>query len=164
MLSDGAHAQMDRGDEIEYRGVKIKLSHEYSDYDAYKNDVDKILPSELPKLEKMIVDAPVGTEFSDWKSFASVLFSLKVPGFGLGNGPKVISTDTEVIVKRVEIPTRHAAEKFRYFVLEMRKNGSLRVIDDFVFDGYPHLTGAAVANGHIVYSSKDGTVVRAVKF
>lgn len=162
--ANGAYAQMSGTDEIDYRGVKIKLSRKYSDYDAYKNDIDKILPSELPKLEKMIADAPIGKEFNDWKSFSDEIFALKVPGFGLGGGPKVKAIGKEIIVTSVEIPTRLPEEKFRFFVLEKFKDQRLRVIDDFVSSGYPYLAEVIITNDHIAYLSKDGSVVRERKF
>jgi hypothetical protein len=164
LFASGVYAQMDAFSEIEYRGQKIKLAHEYSDYDDYKNDKDKILPSELPRLEEMIIKAQIGKQFSDWKSFSHEVFALKVPGFGAGGGPKVKAADSEIIITSVEIPTRKPAEKFRYFVLEKLKDQSLHVVDDFVSNGYPFLAEAIVVNNRIVYRSKDGSVVREVKF
>jgi hypothetical protein len=155
-----AYVQLLGTDEFEYRGHTIKMTRKYIDYDAYKNDTDNILESELPKLERLITEAKLSSSFRDWKAFVGEEFALKVPGYGIGGGPKVVSPALEFLVSSVEIPTRPPAEKFRYFVLEKLQDGTLRLVDDFVGGGFPRIAEVHVLDSKLVYFSRDKAVVR----
>jgi hypothetical protein len=155
-----AYVQLQGSDEIEYRGQMIKLTRKYVDYDAYKNDTDNILETELPKLERLIVETKVSSSFRDWSEFTKEAFELKVPGYGFGGGPSVVSPEREMLVSSVEIPTRPPAERFRFFVLEKLTDGSLRLVDDFIDRGYPHLAELHVDDGCLVYFDTEHARVR----
>lgn len=155
-----AYVQLLGTDEFEYRGHMIKMSKKYVDYDAYKNDTENILESELPKLERLIADAKISSSFRDWPAFVDEVFELKVPGYGSGGGPKVVSPARELLVSSIEIPSRPPAVRFRFFVLEKLSDGSLRLVDDFIDRGYPHLAEIQVEGGRLVYFDKNLARVR----
>lgn len=150
-------------DEIEYRGEKVRLSRKYTDYDVYKNDPDNIATSELPRVERLMREAKIGPVFKDWGEFVDAAFELKFPGYGMGGGPRVVATDRDFLVDSIEIPTRGTTEKFRYFVLEKRPDGSLLLVDDFIDAGRLHLHEVRLVYGQLVYFDQGKTVVRATK-
>lgn len=157
------YTQMTGSDEIEYRGQKIKLTRKYTDYDAYKNDTDNVLASELPRVEKLIIEAPISKEFENWAAFSHEASDIAFPGYGSGAGPKVESAGRTFTISLIEIPTGHPEEKFRYFVLEKSPDGHLRLVDDFVAAGYPNFAKAIVTKGRLSYLSKDGVAFREIE-
>jgi len=66
-------------------------------------------------------------------------------------------------VSSVEIPSRGPEEKCRFFILEKLPDASLRMVDDFVDAGYPHLVEVHLAEGRLIYFNKDNAVVRETK-
>lgn len=155
-----AYLQVAGIDEIDFRGVKIQLTRKYVDYDAYKNDPNNIADFELPRIERMIVEAKIGHDFQDWPAFVHAVVELTVPGYGLGGGPAVNADGREFLVASVEIPTRPAVDKNRYFVLEKLPGGRLKLVDDFVSCGFLRLAEIDLREGRLIYRSKDTTVVR----
>lgn len=157
------YVQIAGSDEMDYRGERIKLTRKYVDYDAYKNERDNILESELPKIERMIVTAKVSSRFNNWAAFATEAGELKVPGYGFGGGPNIQATGRTFIISSIEIPTRPWGGKNRYFVLEQRPDQSLDLIDDFIGPDYPDLAEIKLVNDRLVYFNKSQMVIREKK-
>ena len=158
------YTQMTGSDEIEYRGQAIKLTRKYNDYDAYKNDTDNILAAELPKVERLITQAPVSKTFESWAAFSKETSHIKFPGYSSGPGPRVASTTGSFIISKIEIPSAPPpGEKFRYFVLEQFPDEHLLLVDDFVAAGYPQFAKAIFSEGRLRYLSKNGVSFREIE-
>jgi hypothetical protein len=155
-----AYVQVAGVDEVEYRGAKFKLTKKFVDYDAYKNDPNNLAESELPRIEKLMVEATIAREFKDWPAFVRAAFPLAFPGYGFGGGPEVRANGREFLVSSVEIPTRPAMDKNRYFVLEKLAGGNLKLVDDFVSSGFPTMAVVEFKDGRLIYRSKNGMIVR----
>jgi hypothetical protein len=173
--------------EIDYRGEKVRLAKKYVDYDDYKNDPYNLATSEIPRVERMMTEARIGSDFEDWKDFVAKASTIRFPGYGMGPRPRVAAGGREFIVEVMEIPQ---AAKDRYFVLEKTNGKALRLVDDFVITsrrfamkskGYIRLIGLRVVaiilgrpseflehtissvrlvNDRLVYSDRDANVVR----
>jgi hypothetical protein len=148
--------------EIDYRGEKIQLARKYVDYDDYKNDSNNLAPSEIARVENLMTQARIGPDFADWKEFADQAFKIKFPGYGLGPGPKVTAAGREFVVEWIEIPQ---VGKDRYFVLEKKPGGSLRLVDDFVivherWSAYWAISTIRFVGDKLVYSDSNSKVVR----
>ena len=156
----GVLSNLGAGDVIDYRGMKIKLTRHYSDYDDYKNDPENIAVSELPRIEAAIREAKFDEEYEDWASFAKQMFELKVPGYGVGAGFRIEPAGSPLIVKSVEIPARPPVTKGRFFVLEKPDDGRLRLIDDFCVPDVPIVSLVRMVDGKLEYLDYTGKVVR----
>ena len=148
--------------EIDYRGEKIQLARKYVDYDDYKNDSNNLAPSEIARVENLMTQARIGPDFADWKEFADQAFKIKFPGYGLGPGPKVTAAGREFVVEWIEIPQ---VGKDRYFVLEKKPGGSLRLVDDFVIAHQPGspfrpISSIRLVDDRLVYSDRESKTVR----
>jgi hypothetical protein len=113
---------------VEYRGQNIKLSKTYYDFDTYKNDPDNIDPSETPRVQKLVMEAPVARSFPDRLSAFQGTGDIEFPGYGAGSGGGRESDGSELLAIDVEIPR---AEKDRYFLFRAH-NGRYELVDDFV--------------------------------
>jgi hypothetical protein len=148
--------------EIEYRGEQVRLSNKYVDYDDYKNDPDNLAPSEIARVEKMMTEVPIGSDFADRNEFIGQVSKMKFPGYGMWPGPKVVAAAREFVVEAIEIPQ---VAKDRYFVAEKTLDGSLRLVDDFVVAHKPSSAYAAISSirlvdDRLVYADHDSNVVR----
>jgi hypothetical protein len=68
---------------------KIRLAKKYVDYDDYKNDPHNLTTSEIPRVERMMTEARIGSDFADWKDFIAKTSTIKFPGYGSGPGPRI---------------------------------------------------------------------------
>jgi hypothetical protein len=148
--------------EMDYRGEKIRLAKKYVDYDDYKNDPDNLALSEVPRIERMMTEARIGPNFTDWKDFAAQSFPLKFPGYGMGPGPKVVAAGREFVVVVLEIPR---VSKDRYFVVEEMADRTLRLVDDFVTPHSPSssywaISSIRLVDGRLIYSGDQSKIVR----
>lgn len=113
---------------IDYRGEKIRLSKSYLDFDIYKNDPDNIDQSEAPRVQKLVMEAPISHSFADRLSTFQATGDVQFPGYGSGSGEGQESDGSELLSIDVEIPR---AEKNRYFLFRAR-DGGYELLDDFV--------------------------------
>jgi hypothetical protein len=148
--------------EMDYRGKKIQLAKKYVDYHDYKNDPDNLASSEVLRVERMMTEAHIGPNFTDWKDFVDQAFTIKFPGYGMGPGPKVVAAGREFIVEVIEIPR---VSKDRYFVLEKMADRTLRLVDDFVTPHGPSsiywaISSVRLVDGKLVYSDHQSKIVR----
>jgi hypothetical protein len=148
--------------EIDYRGERIQLARKYVDYDDYKDDPNNLAPSEIARVENVMTQARIGPDFADWAEFVDQAFKIKFPGYGLGPGPKVAATGREFVVGVIEIPQ---VGKDRYFVLEKKVGGSLRLVDDFViahkrWSAYSAISSIRLIDETLVYSDRGSNIVR----
>jgi len=145
-------------DEIDYQGEKVKLSKYYLDYDSYKNDPENIDPSELGKIEKLIMELPVQTVFHDRESMIRAMFELKFPGYGLGCFGEKVQDDGNLFAGySIEIPK---ANKERVIVYHKR-NESYYLIDDFISPvvDYVDIMGIKKVNDDLIYCTVSGETV-----
>lgn len=116
-------------DEIEYRGEKIKLTKAYSDYDDYKNDPSNIDPSELPRVERLVCEAPIAPSFADRWQMSLAISGLAFPGYGHWQfGDKTQADGSVLSGFGIQVP---GADKARILVFRSRGK-SFDLIDDFV--------------------------------
>jgi hypothetical protein len=151
--------------EIEYRGETFALSKKYIDYDVYKNDPKNLADTEVPRIERMMTETPIGPEFRDWSDFTGQVFALKFPGYGMIPGPQVAADIRQFRAEIIEIPR---VAKDRCFVVEEIPNGRFRLIDDFVIrsnrsSGYSSVRAIRVEDDKLIYTDKDSAVVRETK-
>lgn len=144
-------------EEIEYRGQHFKLSNKYLDYESFINDRNNLDRSELPRIEKMMSEANIDSEFPDWSAFVGEMFQIKFPGYGGGPGPKVESAEGQFLVETIEIPQ---VGKSRYFVLEQLDKGNLVLVDDFVASDKPPIRRINFSGKKFVYIDQDSKTVR----
>jgi len=116
-------------DEIEYRGEKIKLTKPYSDYDDYKNDPDNIDSLELPRVQRLVREAPIAPSFFDRWQMLQAVSGLTFPGYGSWQFGDKSQADGSVISGHgIEVPR---ADKARILVFRSRGKG-FDLIDDFI--------------------------------
>jgi len=161
-LGHRAYVEAFGSDEIDYRGLKIRLSKKYVDYDDYKNDPANLAASEIPRIEQLMTDTQVGPDFADWHDAAGQLSNIKFPGYAMGGGADVIAVGREFTVRFVEIPQ---VAKERYFVLERLPGGTLRVADDFVVhrdpgSAFAPISSIRLVDDRLVYADRNGRIVR----
>lgn len=140
-------------DEIDYRGQKIKLSRSYTTFEDYKNDPDNIAPSEIERVQQLVVNAPVGATFDSRADAAKAIGRIAFPGYGSAGFTETPQADGSVLTGfSVEIPQ---TGKERYFVFR-GKDGAYMLIDDFVIADVP-LAHAIDRRGDVlVFRSTDG--------
>ena len=147
-------------DEIEYRGEKIKLTKPYSDYDDYKNDPDNIAPSELPRVERLVCEAPINTSFADrWQMLLSIS-GLAFPGYGHWQfGDKTQADGSVLSGFGIEVPR---ADKARILVFRSRGKG-FDLIDDFVGSFNPsiekRIVTVTLTEGKLIYANLEKATV-----
>jgi hypothetical protein len=134
---------------VEYRGQQIKLSRFYLDYDDYKNDPDNIDPSETARVQRLVMEAPIGASFATNKEIVDAAFAIKFPGYGLGGLADGRNGENSLDGFSIEIPR---ADKDRYVTFRY-ESGKYVLIDDFVGPGMPLFTRVRQENYTLVYSS-----------
>ena len=115
-------------DVIEYRGEQIKLSKAYGDFEEYKNDPANILPSEIERVQRLLIAAPIGHTFATRLDLFRAVGQIAFPGYGTGAGGGRAADGSELLAVTIEIPR---AAKDRYLIFRNR-NGRYELIDDFV--------------------------------
>jgi hypothetical protein len=147
-------------DEIEYRGEKIKLTKPYSDYDDYKNDRDNIELSELPRVQRLVCEAPIALSFFDRPQMLQAVSGMAFPGYGSWQfGDKTQADGSVISGHGIEVPH---ADKAR--ILVFRSNGKgFDLIDDFIGpfgSSIEHMIIAAtLKDGKLIYANFKNTAV-----
>ena len=125
--------------------------------------VAEVEPSEpLPqskRVEPILVNrAPFGPQFTDDRQLIAALSNLQSPGFGYFMANQVGGhLDQTLDLVYVELPDGHLN---RYFALEYKPDGAIRVVDDFVASKQPEITRVhRQPNGTLQYAQSNGTVV-----
>ena len=118
------------GTSITYRGVRVRLSKEYADFDAYKNDTANIHPSQIARVQHLVREAPVTRGCYLWKGVVDSIGVASFPGYATTS---MVSDWMKVRAIAIEIPQANEA---RVFV--MRPDGSQWcIVDDFLVAGDP---------------------------
>ncbi len=140
---------------IEYRGQRIKLTKYYLTYEDYKDDPENIHPSEIARVQRLVVEAPIAGSFSSQKEMVDAAFSIHFPGYGVG-GLSDGTRDGENSLSGVsiEIPL---ADKDRYFVFR-HTNGKYVLVDSFVGSNLPLIMRVKQDGNQLVYSTYEGAV------
>ena len=134
---------------IDYRGEKIKLTRYYLDYDEYKNDPDNIDPSETARVQRLVLEYPIGHSYETREEMIHATFNAKFPGYGagtLGDGRK---GEGSLSGLSIEIPR---ADKSRYLLFQCRA-GKYVLIDDFIGSDFPVLMSVHQEKDKLIYSS-----------
>jgi hypothetical protein len=148
--------QNSKSNEIDYRGEKIKLSKSYPDFDSYKNDPDNIDASETMRVQRLVMEAPIGSHFKSLVDASKAITEIAFPGYGSGGFQQQPQPNGSVLMGfSVEIPR---AEKDRCFAFR-GVNGEYRLIDDFIAPEFPSIDRVNEENGVLVYSTAEGQKV-----
>ena len=134
-------------DVMEYRGEQIKLSRAYSDFDEYKNDPDNIHPSEIERVQKLLIAATIARTFASRLDVFRAAGQIAFPGYGTGAGGSRLSDGSELLAVTLEIPR---ANKDRYLVFRNR-DGRYELIDDFVNDAISYPFEIREGDGAYIY-------------
>jgi hypothetical protein len=113
---------------VDYQGEKIRLTRYYWDYDEYKNDPDNIDSSENARVQRLVVDAPIGRSYDTEVEMVRATFEVKFPGYGAGGLGDARKGEGSLSGLGIEIPR---AGKSRYLLFQCRA-GKYVLIDDFV--------------------------------
>lgn len=141
-----------RGDFVVYRGEKIKLSKQYSDFDQYKNDPNNIDSSETKRVQRLVMTAPIAHSFASWSKFFQAEQAVAFPGYGTSIFFGRKSDGNDLTLVTVEIPR---ADKDRFIVVQER-NGRCEVLDDFVHDDIPALHGVRQEGESYIFFDRSG--------
>lgn len=144
-------------DEIDYQGEKIKLSKSYNDYDQYKNDPNNIDPSEIQRVQHLVINAPIENKFTSRIDASKAIGNIVFPGYGRGMFiSQQQNNRVTLLVFLVEIPN---AGKERYFVF-LEKNSVCTLIDDFIFPDTQGLINKLILrNNNLIFSTIRGEEV-----
>lgn len=143
--------------EIVYRGEKVKLTKSYYSYEEYKEDANSIAPGEKARVERLVTESSIATNFHDRAAMTKSVFEHRFPGFGLiSMGERPQTDGSTLCVFAVEIP---AANKNRFFTFRGR-NGAYTLIDDFVYSDDPRITTVSEAGVQLVYTFTDRTTLK----
>jgi hypothetical protein len=145
-------------DHITYLGHNIKLTKVYDDFSVYKNDPDNIDPSEIDRVEKLMLEVPIATRFETKRQRATAVVHIAFPGYGISGTNDIRQADgSSVGADSIEIPRK---DKCRYFVF--RTTGrAYDLIDDFVLeDSAGEITDIKYDQGRISYYERNGRLVR----
>ena len=140
---------------IEYRGERIKLTKYYLTYEDYKDDPENIHPSEITRVQRLVVEAPMASSFTSRKDMVDAAFSIHFPGYGVG-GLSDGKNDSEHSLSGVSIEVP-GADKERYFVFR-RANGKYVLVDSFVESNVPLIVRVRQEENNLVYSTYDGEI------
>jgi hypothetical protein len=143
-------------DEIEYRGEHIKLTRHYADFDDYKNDPDNIHRTETARVQRLVMEAPIATQFPSRLEAAKAVGEIAFPGYGSSGWQAVPQADGSILTGfSVEVPR---AQQDRCFALRCSA-GSCALVDDFLAPDVPAITRVTDRNGTLAYSTQDGTPI-----
>jgi hypothetical protein len=158
--TDRSEVSQTAEDEIGYRGEKIKLTKPYSDYDDYKNDPDNIDPSELPRVQRLVREAPIAPSFSNRWEMLQAVSALAFPGYGSWQfGDKSQADGSLISGHGIEVPR---AGKARVLVFRCTGKG-FDLIDDFIGPFDPSIENRIVKvtinDGKLIYTTFANTTV-----
>jgi hypothetical protein len=113
-VCDSERESRSRSNFIEYRGEKIKLSKNYYDFDLYKNDPDNIDQSETPRVQKLVMEAPISHSFPDRLSTFQATGNVNFPGYGSASGEGQEPDGSELLSIDVQIPRAEKIVTFSF--------------------------------------------------
>jgi hypothetical protein len=140
-------------DVMDYRGEKIKLSKTYRDFSEYKNDPNNVHPSEIVRVQKLVMEAPLSRRsFSSRLELFRAVGDIEFPGYGLGSGGASQPDGSELLAVAIEIPQ---AQKDRYLLFRGRAD-HYELIDDFVQQETSPVFGIREESGSYVFYAREG--------
>ena len=134
-------------DVMMYRGEKIKLSKAYHDYDEYKNDPENIHPSEIERVQKLLIGAPIEHTFLSRLDLFKAVGQVAFPGYGVASGGSRLADGSELLAVTIEIPR---ANEDRYLLFRGAE-GRYELVDDFVRADVPYPFEVREDHGTYVY-------------
>jgi hypothetical protein len=138
---------------IEYRGEKIHLRRAYDDYEDYKDDPEKLDPSEVERVGKLVASSPLERSYRNREAMLRAVFALEFPGYGIMSFGRSKQADDSVLEAfGVEIP--HAG-KDRYVVFR-GVDERYTLIDDFLAPDEPPLMKVRATDGQLIYGTLQG--------
>jgi len=138
---------------IEYLGHSIKLTRDYSTYEEYKEDPNKIDPSQLQLVEQLVSQAPVKSRYQNGDELTKRIFDITFPGYGFaGSGAQ---RQSNLSMFGVEIPR---VGRSRYLVFR-EANGVYTLMDDFVASDDKQIWNVWAGNGELTYSTQSHDIV-----
>jgi hypothetical protein len=143
---------------VDYRGENFKMSKGYWSYEDYKDDPNNLNTNELERIEKVMIEASIGTNFNTREQFIQAVFSLKFPGYGLNQyGEKQQVDGSTLSMFSVEIPQ---IDKDRYFVAR-KSGGHLILVDDFVANSVSNvISSVKLEVTNLLYYDDKGLLVQ----
>lgn len=149
-------------DTIDYRGEHFKMMKAYSSYEDYKDDPYNLATNEIPRIQKLMRDASIGTSFDTRKQFLQAVSDLVFPGYGRGtSGDRPQPDGSTLILQFVEIPPHdgeHGGD--RYFVVR-KTDDHYVLVDDFVISPATNLIFDVRLEGKkLLYYNDRGVLVR----
>lgn len=135
---------------VDYRGHRILLAHPLLEVDSFENAERKLGASQARRVEKLLVSAPVESEYGSLREMVNAIHSLRFPGYGT-RALSVRAPDGGALsLGCVEIP-----ESGRDRCLLFRHAGErLRLLDDVVVDSL--VSRVELVDGRSVYRDRAG--------
>ena len=150
----------ERTDTLTYQGQQFKMAKPYATYEDYKDDPNNLDTNELGRIENTMTTAKVPKVFKDRKEFIhTLIFDLKVPGYGLGGLDERPKTDdgSALYVEAIEIPQR---DKSRYLVVRESPD-HWDLLDDFVASTATNaITHVQLESRILRYYDEHGNLIR----
>jgi hypothetical protein len=145
-------------DTIEYRGEHFKMAKNFWSYEDYKDDPNNLDSNGVSRIEAVMRDASIGTNFDSREQFIHAVFGLKFPGYGLeAFGEKQQSDGSSLSMFSVEIPQR---DKDRYLVARLT-GGRYALVDDFVASSVSNdISQVKLESTSLRYYDGNGLLVR----
>jgi hypothetical protein len=142
---------------VEYFGNKIKLRRMYFDVTSYALDSENISMDEAYRLESIMKSVPFGPVFKSKQELLNSFVEIRFPGYGSFYANQLNSNpDQNLELMTVDIPR---AEKYRYFVVEEKANGSFSVVADFTAEAHGVVKVRAQGNSFEFLSRSDEVVL-----
>jgi|SRR5471032_337348 len=139
-----AHAA-ERFASVDYLGACIQLARAYADFEEYKDDPKNLSLQSIRRVEAMMRSAPFAQTFTNTEALSRELERIQFPGYGSFYANQLgAKLDPSLELAYVEIP---GGKLNRYFAVEQIRNGTLRVISDFVAPASPEITRVHRRNG-----------------
>ena len=148
-------------DRIEYLGESILLAKPEPGAGQLDDDTISIDPSEQARVERLVSNAPIGTDFTGRWDLITGVSNLAFPAHGHRQFGEKLQPDGSVLSGwGIEIPL---SDKMR--ILTFRgQNGHYHLIDDFIDDAGPWvdpkwppgIASVAEEGGQLVYCTMEG--------
>ena len=140
-------------DTLEYRGEEIRLPRRYEDFEVYKDDPDNLRIEDIPRIAKLVKEAPLPSSFQTREQAAEFLMGLMFPGYGFS----MLQLDKPLALFSIELPRM---DEDRWVTLAPI-GGKWVVVDDFIFSSRDdYLNSVEYANGQYRYRNHQGKVLR----
>jgi hypothetical protein len=143
---------------IEYQGKRFEVAREYRNFNAYRDDPENLTQGQAVHVEKIMREVKFGPSFKDFSHLFDALRNLQFPGYGSFYANQAdANMESALELAYVEIPIRNLN---RYFALEVRRDGSFQVIDDFIAPSLPEITRVQRgSNGALEYRNQHGSTI-----